>query len=423
MPQRGRLPGASGPDQIVCHADIDCFYASCERLRESALRGEPVVVGMGYEPGTTNGAVATASYEAREFGVESAQAISKALDALPRKIDAAKADDQSVEKAGFYRPVDMEYYESVASDIKAILHERADTVREVSIDEAYLDLTERVEWGGELRSFAAELKAEIREEVGVTASLGIAPTMSAAKVASDHDKPDGLVVVEPGDVQSFFSDLDVEEVHGVGPVTAAEMREMGIETAGDLATADPARLEAAFGERGRRVHRFARGEDGREVEPKGRPKSFSRESAFTEATTDEERQRERLQTLAEAVAGRADQRGVLYQTIGIKVVTPPFDVHTRANSLSGPVADEELVVDVATELFEEFDGEEIRKLGVRVSNLSFGSESQPSLAAFLGETDADSEDESVDAGAVSKGQPIGSDVEPPEGQSSLRDFD
>ncbi|MFW6435411.1 MAG: DNA polymerase IV [Halovenus sp.] len=422
MPQRGRLPGASGPDQIVCHADIDCFYAACERLREPALRGEPVVVGMGFEPGTTNGAVATASYEAREFGVESAQAITTALELLPRKIDAAKADDQSVEEAGFYRPVDMEYYESVASDIKAILHERVDTVREVSIDEAYLDLTERVEWGEALRSFAEELKTDIREEVGVTASLGIAPTMSAAKVASDHDKPDGLVVVEPGEVQSFFSDLDVEEVHGVGPVTAAEMREMGIETAGDLATADPARLEAAFGERGRRVHRFARGEDGREVEPKGRPKSFSRESAFAEATTDGDRQRERLETLAEAVARRADQRGVLYQTIGIKVVTPPFDVHTRAQSLSGPVADEELVIDVATGLFEEFDGEAIRKLGVRVSNLSFGSETQPSLAAFSGEAEAGSGTPAVESDTASTEQPTGSNRSL-EGQLSLRDFD
>jgi len=411
MPRRGRLPGAPDADRIVCHADIDCFYAACERLREPALRGEPVVVGMGYEPGTTNGAVATASYEAREFGVESAQAISEALETLPRKIEAAKHDDLDIEEAGFYRPVDMEYYESVASDIKAILHEQADTVREVSIDEAYLDLTDRVEWDGGIHSFAERLKTRIREAVGVTASLGIAPTMSAAKVASDREKPDGLVIVEPGDVQSFFADLDVEAVHGVGPVTAAEMREMGIETAGELAAADPARLAAAFGERGRRVHRFARGEDDRDVEPKGRPKSFSRESAFTEATADPERHHDRLRTLAEAVAERADQRGVLYRTIGIKVVEPPFDVRTRAESLSGPVADDGLVVDVATQLFEEFAGEEIRKLGVRVSNLSFGSERQPSLAAWSDESAAVNGDTADDG-----------DRERHEGQSSLQDF-
>ncbi len=417
MANRGRLPGVSSPDQIVCHADIDCFYAACERLREPALRGEPVVVGMGYEPGTTNGAVATASYEAREFGVESAQAISEALKSLPRKIDAAQDDDLSVEAAGFYRPVDMEYYESVASDIKEILHERAATVREVSIDEAYLDLTDRAEWGAELRAFAEELKAEIRVEVGVTASLGIAPTMSAAKVASDREKPDGLVIVEPGEVQSFFADLDVEAVHGVGPVTAAEMREMGIETAGELASADPAALEASFGERGRRVYRFARGEDGREVEPKGRPKSFSRESAFTEATADTDAQRERLRTLAAAVAERAEQRDVLYQTIGIKAVKPPFEVNTRAKSLPGPVADDELVGEVAEELFEEFTGERIRKLGVRVSNLSFGSEQQPSLSAWAGRDSAGGE-----GGSQRRDRTQDSDERQPDGQQSLSDF-
>ena len=392
MGPRGRLPGTSTPDRIVCHADMDCFYASCERLREPALRGEPVVVGMGYEPGTTNGAVATASYEAREFGVESAQAISEALEVLPRKIEAAKRDDLAVDEAGFYRPVDMEYYESVAAEIREVFRGHTDTLREVSIDEAYLDLTEQVTWE-DVATFGRRLKAEIEAEVGVTASLGIAPTMSAAKVASDHDKPDGLVVVEPGEVRSFLAPLSVEAVHGVGPVTAGRMREMGIETAGDLASADPAGLAAEFGERGRRVHRFARGEDDRDVEPKGRPKSLSRESAFHEATEEPEPQYDRIETLAAAVADRAEGRGVLYQTIGIKVVQPPFDVNTRARSLPGPVADADLVREVAADLFAEFEGEQVRKLGVRVSKLSFGDERQPSLSAWTDETSEEPADQ------------------------------
>jgi len=379
MSRWARLPGAPQTEQIVAHVDMDCFYAACERLREPALRGEPLVVGMGYEADATIGAVATASYEAREFGVESAQPISEALERLPRKIEAAKDPDLSVEEAGFYRPVDMEYYESVAADSKEILHEYGETVREVSIDEAYLDLTEATDWEA-AADFAAELKSTIGEEVGVTASIGVAPTMSAAKVASDHDKPDGLVVVEPGDVQSFLAPLDVEAVHGVGPVTASRLREMGVETAGDLAEIDAAAIESEFGERGLQVHRFARGADDRPVEPKDKPKSFSRESAFAEATTDSERQRERLLTLAEAVADRANRRDVLYQTIGIKVVEPPFDINTRARSLSGPVDDPNLVADVATSLFEEFEGDPVRKLGVRVSNLSFSAETQQQLS-------------------------------------------
>jgi DNA polymerase IV (DinB-like DNA polymerase) len=386
MGHRARLPGTETDDRIVCHVDMDCFYAACERLREPALRGEPVVVGMGYEPGETLGAVATASYEARAYGVESAQAISEALELLPRKVDAAKRDGADPENAGFYRPVDMSFYESVGGDVKAALREHADVLREVSIDEAYLDVTGQTTWDG-VAAFARRLKRTIDRDVGVTASVGVAPTMSAAKVASDHDKPDGLVVVEPGEVESFFAPLAVDEVHGVGPVTAARLREMGVETAGDLASADITRIESEFGQRGRQFVRVARGVDNRPVEPTGNPKSLSRESAFSDPTTDAQRQYDRLETLAAAVAKRASRRDILYQTISIKVVTPPFDVNTRADSLSGPVADAALVTAVARDLFEEFEGQQIRKLGVRVANLSFTESEQPTLDRWEGATE------------------------------------
>jgi len=392
MSRRGRLPGAPDRERIVYHVDVDCFYAACERLREPALRGEPVVVGMGYEPGETVGAVATASYEARAHGVESAQPISEALATLPRKVDAATDPDLSVEAAGFYRPVDMAYYESVAAEVKTVCREHADTVREVSIDEAYVDVTDRTDWS-EAGAFGRRLKAAIADRAGVTASVGIAPTMSAAKVASDREKPDGLVVVEPGEVDSFLAPLDVEAVHGVGPVTAGRLREMGIETGGDLAAADPARLGAVFGERGRRIVRFARGEDDRAVEPRGRPKSLSRESAFRAATTDPERQRARLRALAADVAERADREDALYATIGIKIVTEPYEVATRARSLSGPVADPALVGTVSRELFAEFAGDPVRKLGVRVSSLSFTQGDQETLGAYAeSASDATAED-------------------------------
>jgi DNA polymerase IV (DinB-like DNA polymerase) len=379
----GRLPGVSDDDpaRVVAHVDMDCFYAACERLREPALRGEPLVVGMSYENGETHGAVATASYEAREFGVESAMAISQALDRLPRKVEAVDDPDLDPDEAGFYRPVDMEYYESVAADVKEVLHDTADTVREVSIDEAYLDVTGTVDWE-EATGFGRRLRERIHEAVGVVASVGVAPTMSAAKIASDHDKPDGLVVVEPGEVRAFLAPLDIEEVHNVGPVTARELREMGIETAGDLATADVEALAEGFGERGREVWRYARGEDDREVEPVGDPKSLSRELAITGATADPERKRQRVRALAEDVADRASRRGALYRTIGIKVVTPPFDVHTRAESLPGPVDDPDLVEETALDLLAEFADSEVRKLGVRVSNLDFSGGEQATLGGF-----------------------------------------
>ena len=435
--------------RVVLHVDMDCFYASCERRREPVLEGEPVVVGMGYEPGTDRGAVATASYEARGFGVESAQAISVALTRLPNR-EQVDFDDPETDldpaETGLYRPVDMEYYQSVSDDVQEILRESADTMREVSIDEAYLDVTERTSWetvrggntdgndrsGGNSNGdgdgreengertlaagFARHLRERIGEEVGVTASIGVAPNMSAAKIASDVDKPDGLVVVPPGEVADFLTPLAIETVHGVGPVRARALGEMGIETAGDLAAADPRALVDRFGERGRDLYERARGNDDRAVTPKGKPKSLNRESALPEATSDAERLRAVVIDLAREVAARAAEEDALYRTIGIKVVTPPFEISTRVRSLSGPVQDAGLVERVALELLEEFDEATIRKLGVRVSNLDFAAADQSNLSNWKATTNgADTRSESrVDRAIDRSGA---------SGQASLTDFD
>lgn len=373
-----RLPGIEPPEQVVCHVDMDCFYAACERLREPELEGEPLVVGMGYESGETHGAVATASYEAREFGVESAMPISEALERLPRR---SKSEESTA--TGFYRPVDMDFYESVSEDVRSVLDGAAETVRIVSIDEAYLDI-DRVSWD-DAPAFGRSLKREIETEAGIHASVGIAPDMTTAKLASDVDKPDGLVVVEPDRVRSFLTPMSVESLHGVGPVTADKLREMGLKTAGEIAAADASVLTEALGERGKDLYDQARGEGGRTVEPKGRPKSLSAESAFIEPTDDPVGKREKIEALATEVAERASIKDVLYKTIGIKIVQPPFDVQTRSRSLSGPVDDPELIETIAVELLAEFEAAPVRKLGVRVSNLSFDERDQ----ATIGEWDSD----------------------------------
>ncbi len=403
-----RLPVAGDDDpRVVVHVDMDCFYASCERRRRPELAGEPVVVGMGYEPGETAGAVATASYEAREYGVESAQSVSRALDLLPRR---ASADDP--DGTGVYLPVDMAFYREVAAELKAVLHDAADVVREVSVDEAYLDASDRTSWDrvpGEDRrlaeGYARHVKSRIEREAGVPASVGVAPSMSAAKVASDHDKPDGLVVVPPGAVRDFLAPLPVEVVHGVGPVTASTLAELGVETAGDVAAADPTVLRERFGERGRTLYDRARGDDDRPVTPRGRPKSLSRESAFADPTDDHERVRERARGLAADVAERARSEGALYRTTGVKVVQPPFDVSTRARSLPGPVDDPGLVRETALDLLSEFADATVRKVGVRLSKLSFADAEQSSLDGWTG----DGSDPSHGTG--------------PGGQASLEEFD
>ena len=399
MDADGRLPGTASPDgedQIVCHVDADCFYAACERLREPALEGEPVVVGMGYAPEEPGGVVATASYEAREYGVESAQPIEEALESLPR------AETSDAETVGHYRPVDIPFYETVAADIRDILEAVAGVLRVVSIDEAYLDVTDRTTWP-DAPAFARNLRIRIAEEVGVPVSIGVAPSMSAAKVASDHDKPEGCTVVEPGQVASFLAPLPLERLHGVGPVTARELHGMGLETVGDVAATDRGELTERFGERGRELAERAAGEDDRPVTPRGLPKSFSRESAFSGSVPVERSVYEKLETLAASVAERVEREGALFRTIGVKVVQPPYDVNTRERSLPGPVDDTTLIEPTAAELLSEFDGEAIRKLGVRVSKLSFVDADQADLETW----------EETDQGA---------DAGPLRGQSSLDAF-
>ena len=429
------------PDRVVLHVDMDCFYASCERLRRPDLRGEPVVVGMGYEPGETIGAVATASYEARAFGVESAMPISEALDLLPRRADADRSDSDpndadsdaadlndadalDPEETGRYVPVDLDFYTEVAADVKAILHDCADVVREVSVDEAYLDVSERTTWtvAGDpddpkpsgaagpadartlAEGYARHVKERIDREAGVPASVGVAPNMSTAKVASDFDKPDGLVVVPPGEVRAFLAPLPTAELHGVGPVTERRLAELGIETAGDVAAMDPDVLADAFGDRGRELWTRARGEDDRQVTPRGLPKSLSRESSLP-ATAEASRKRETIRALAADVARRARERGCRYRTIGIKVVEPPYDVNTRARSLPGPVDDPDVVEEVALDLLTEFDGDRARKLGVRVSKLDFGAGDQSTLGGFEGEDPAGTADADGSVGGFDPSDP------------------
>lgn len=386
MSADGGLPGVDDEgddDRLVLHVDLDCFYAACERLREPELIGEPVVVGMGFEPGDDGGAVATASYEAREHGIESAQAISTAMDRLPPR---RQVDDDYDEATAHYRPVEMAYYQARAEEVNSILETHAETVRRVSIDEAYLDCTAHTGWEA-AETYARSLKAEIREEVGLPVSIGVAPNMSVAKIASDHDKPDGLVVVPPGEVRSFLGPLPLEDLHGVGPVTAAELADRDLETIGEVAGEDRAALIEAHGERGRELHDRARGIDRRQVTPRGDPKSLSRESAFGEATEDYGRIADRITELAEAVAERATDRGATYRTIGIKVVTPPFEINTRERSLPGPVNDPDLVVEVAGDLLEEFRDASVRKVGVRVSNLNFAPGDQTRLGSWSTESE------------------------------------
>jgi DNA polymerase IV (DinB-like DNA polymerase) len=376
------LLGSQSPthDQIVLHLDMDCFFAACERLRNPDLEGEPLVIGGGFDSNPPRGAVATASYEAREYGVHSAQPISTALQNLPRRSAEESGESDTTDQAtGIYLKGDHSFYGEVSTEVMDIVDEYADTVRRVSIDEAYLDVTEEATWES-VTSLASELKTRIEEEVGVVASIGIAPTMSCAKIASDHDKPDGLCIVRPGEVAAFLAPLDIEEIHGVGPRGAEAFRDAGIETAGDLASLSVQEVVDRFGSNATKLYDRVRGIDPRSVEPVGEPKSISKEKSI-EPTKSMETKRALVERLGTQVNERVERKGARYRTVGIKVVETPFDVNTRERSLHGPVREPDLVQSIAGELLEEFRDSEVRKLGVRVSNLEFFSGDQLRISA------------------------------------------
>jgi len=351
-------------DQIVLHLDMDCFFAACERLRRPELEGEPVVIGGGFDKEPPRGAVATASYEAREYGVESAQPMKIALDRLPRR---ESIDDPDA--GGYYLKGEHEFYKEVSQEVMSIAETYAGTLRRISIDEAYLDVTQVTSWDT-IEVYAKELKMEIQESVGVTASIGVAPTMSCAKVASEYNKPDGICIVRPGDVKAFLSPLSIGEIHGVGPVSEDAFKKAGVETAGDLASLTTQQAADRFGSNAITLHERVRGIDTREVEPVGKPKSISKEKSI-DATTNIGTKRAIIQQLASKVNKRVASKSVRYRTIGIKVVETPFEVNTREYSLHGPVQDPLLLEEIALELLIEFEAGEVRKLGVRVSNLDF----------------------------------------------------
>lgn len=388
--ETAHLLGTRSPtaDQIVLHLDMDCFFAACERLRDPGLDGEPVVIGGGFESDPPRGAVATASYEAREHGVHSAQPMAQALENLPRR--ATSNDDTT--PTGIYLKGDHSYYSEISAATMNVVERYGEPCRRVSIDEAYVDITTETSWD-DARAFADNLKTDIETEVGVVASIGIAPTMSCAKIASDHDKPDGLCIVEPGDVAAFLAPLDIEEIHGVGPAGAETFNAAGISTAGDLADLSPQAVVDKFGSNATTLYDRVRGIDPRTVEPVGKPKSISKETSI-ESTTSMETKAGLIKQLATEVNKRVERNGARYRTVGIKVVTSPFNVHTRERSLHGPVREPELVQTIALELLEEFRSAEVRKVGVRVSNLSFFSGDQLRISALSSKSQTDPPEDS-----------------------------
>jgi DNA polymerase-4 len=336
----------------ILHVDMDAFYASVEQRDRPELRGRPVAVGGSPE---SRGVVAAASYEAREFGVRSAMPMSRAVRLCP---------ELAIVPANFPK------YRAVSAQVLALYRQVTPLVEPLSLDEAYLDVTENA-WGETLGvEVAKRLKASIRESTALTASAGVAPNKFLAKIASGWRKPDGLTVVAPERIESFLQKLPVDALWGVGPVTAERLRARAIHRLTDVRTADPEVLRDTVGSMTPWLQKLARGEDDRPVEPNRASKSSSSECTYPQDLTDLGRIREEIAGMARDNALWLGRKQLVARTVTIKVRYGDFTTITRSHS-DRATSDPEQVSERAVALLDKTEAgrRPVRLLGAGVSNL------------------------------------------------------
>lgn len=344
--------------RLLLHADLDAFFASVEQLDDPTLRGRPVVVGGSAE---SRGVVAAASYEARTFGVHSAQPMRVALLRCPEAVRVSP-------RFGRYR--------EVSEQVFGLFRQWTPLVEPLSLDEAYLDLTERLPGAtpDQVRETAVRIKNEVREATGLTVSVGAGATKSVAKVASDLKKPDGLVVVPPGAERVFLAPLPAGKLWGVGPKAQERLERVGVTTIGDIAALDRRWMEDRFGKWGLMLHDLAHGIDPRAVTPERETKSVSVETTFAEDISDPAEIDEILTELATQVCHRVKRHDLRGRTITLKLRDAQFETHTRQRTLPSPTDDETTVLEAVRRLLgpELRPGRRLRLLGIGLSGFAEG---------------------------------------------------
>ena len=344
-------PETERPRKII-HVDMDAFYASVEQRDNPELRGKPVAVGGS----RARGVVAAASYEARKFGVRSA---------MPSVTARRKCPDLIFVKPRF------DVYKEVSLQIRAILAEHTPIVEPLSLDEAYLDVTENLQGIASATEIAERIRAKIRAETQLTASAGVSYNKFLAKLASDHRKPDGLFVITPAMGPGFVEALPVERFHGVGPATAAKMNQLGIFTALDLRAKDEAFLQRHFGKAGPHFYCICRGIDHRPVRADRVRKSVGAETTFARDLTSLDDMRAELAPLVDKVWRYCDGTGVRARTVTLKVKFADFQIITRSRSSAAPISDRSMLASISVELLAaQFPMPKgVRLLGVSLSSL------------------------------------------------------
>lgn len=336
----------------IIHVDMDAFYASVEQMDNPDLRGKPVAVG-GNE---IRGVVSAASYEARKFGVRSALSGALAKKYCPDLI--------------FVKPR-FDRYKEISQKIRKIFHDYTDLVEPLSLDEAYLDVTQNKKGNPSASLIAQEIRLRILNEVGLTASAGISVNKFIAKVASDVNKPNGQKTVSPDEVIPFLEELPIRKFYGVGKVTAEKMYQLGIFTGLDLKSKPIEFLEKHFGKSGTYYFYVVRGIHNSEVKPNRITKSVAAEHTFDENLTSEIFMQERLETIAAELDRRLKKHKIAGKTVTLKIKYSDFTQQTRSKTLPYFISDKSLLFDTVKELlFQERMKDSVRLLGISLSNLN-----------------------------------------------------
>jgi len=344
-------PSDPAPRKII-HVDMDAFYASVEQRDNPELRGRPVAVG-----GQVRGVVTAASYEARKFGVRSA---------MPSVTAKRRCPDLIFVKPRF------DAYREVSHQIRAIFLDYTPLVEPLSLDEAYLDVTEDLKGIGIATAIAQEIRARIREETGLTASAGVSYNKFIAKLASDQNKPDGLCVIPPSKGEAFVATLPVSRFHGIGPKTAEKMARLGIHSGADLRAQSLLFLQHNFGSSGDYYFNLARGICHRQVKPNRPYKSIGAEDTFLEDLTDGDALIAELDRISQTVWRRIDDKAIKGRTVTLKVKYRDFQIITRAKSLDRNVAGREEFLALGVTLLRSIlpVAKPVRLIGLTLSNLT-----------------------------------------------------
>ncbi len=344
-------------DRIIMHIDLDAFYAAVEERENPELKGKSVIIGADPKNGLGRGVVATCNYSAREFGVRSAMPISTAWKLCPD---------------GVYLRPNFPLYAEASHKTMEIIRKYADKFQQLSIDEAFIDVTDKVNGFEDAVKLGEKLKREIMDKEKISSSVGIGSNKLIAKLASDYKKPYGLTVVKPEDVVKFLNPMTVRKLIGVGPKTEAALKEMGIERVEQLSRVNVAKLTHVFGKFGYRLNEMSRGIDTSQVLEEGQVKSIGKEVTFEDDVKEAELIFKAIEYLVDEFHSEIISGGIQFKTVNLKVRYEGFETHTRAKTLDYTNR-KDIIIKTANGLVKPFlnGKKKIRLIGVRVSGIKF----------------------------------------------------